>query len=247
MNVSLRDSLVKLQTDWVDILYVHFWDYTTSIEEVMDSLQLLVQQGRVLYLGISDTPAWVVAGANHYAKAHGKTPFSIYQGQWNILLRDLEREILPMAISFGMAIAPWGSLGQGKFRRPEEVKEKKANGEVQRFMTEQTDEEKAMSVALTKVADAHGLKSLTAVALAYVRSKAPNVFPLVGGRKIEHLKDNIKGLEISLSQSEIEFLESRKEFDPGFPGTFIGQDWRLTGKPSIALISQGPITVGGQS
>jgi aryl-alcohol dehydrogenase-like predicted oxidoreductase len=245
MNVSLRDSLAKLQTDWVDIYYVHYWDYTTSIEEVMDSLQLLVQQGKVLYLGISDTPAWVVAGANHYAKAHGKTPFSIYQGQWNVLLRDFEREILPMVIHFGMAVAPWGSLGQGKFRRPEEIAENKSNGEVQRFTMEQTEAEKAMSAALAKVANAHGLKSLTAVALAYVRSKAPNVFPLVGGRKIEHLKDNIKGLEITLTQSEIEFLESQKEFDVGFPGTFIGQDWRLTGKPSIALISQGPITVGG--
>lgn len=245
MNVSLRDSLAKLQTDWVDILYVHFWDYTTSIEEVMDSLHLLVQQGKVLYLGISDTPAWIVAGANHYAKAHGKTPFSIYQGQWNLLLRDLEREILPMATYFGMAVCPWGVLAQGKFRRPEEIAEKVSQGEIQRFGMEQTEEEQKMSGALAKIADAHGVKSLTAVALAYVRSKAPNVLPLVGGRKVDHLKDNIKGLEIKLSAEEIEFLESQKSFDIGFPGAFIGQDWRLTGKPSVALISQGPISVGG--
>ena len=86
----------------------------------------------MLYLGISGTPAWVVAGANHYAKAHGKTPFSIYQGQWNILLRDLEREILPMAIHFGMVVAPfpWGSILQGNFQRPEEVAAKKSKGEI---------------------------------------------------------------------------------------------------------------------
>lgn len=246
MTISLRDSLTKLQTDWVDIFYVHFWDYTTSIEEVMDSLHLLVQQGKVLYLGISDAPAWVVAGANHYAKAHGKTPFSIYQGQWSILLRDLEREVLPMATYFGMAVAAWGALGGGKFQRPEEVAEKKSKGETQRSTMKQTEEEQKMSAALAKVADAHGVKSLTAVALAYVRSKAPNVLPLVGGRKIEHLKDNIKGLEIKLSAKEIEFLESQMDFDIGFPGTFIGQDWQLTGKPSLALISQGPIAVGGR-
>lgn len=242
--MSLRDSLAKLQTDWVDVLYVHFWDYTTSIEEVMDSLHLLVQQCKVLYLGISDTPAWVVAGANHYDKAHGKTPFSIYQGQWSILLRDLEREILPMTVHFGMAVAPWGVLGQGKFRRPEEIPEN-LKGETQRSGTEQTENEKLMSAALAKVADAHGVRSLTAIALAYVRCKAPNVLPLVGGRKVEHLKDNIKGLEIKLSAEEIEFLEKQEDFDIGFPSTFIGQDWQLAGKPSLALISQGPITVGG--
>jgi aryl-alcohol dehydrogenase-like predicted oxidoreductase len=79
--MSVRESLKKLQTDWIDILYVHWWDQTTSIEEVMDSLQILVEQGKVLYLGISDTPAWIVTAANLYARAHGKTPFSIYQGR----------------------------------------------------------------------------------------------------------------------------------------------------------------------
>lgn len=111
--MSVRDSLKKLQTDWIDILYVHYWDFTTSIEEVMDSLHALVQQGKVLYLGISDSPAWIVATANTYAKAHGKTPFSIYQGRWNLMLRDFEREIIPMDRQFGMALAPWDVLGRG--------------------------------------------------------------------------------------------------------------------------------------
>ena len=247
MHVSLRDSLAKLQTDWIDVLYVHFWDYTTSIEELMDSLHILVQQGKVMYLGISDTPAWVVAGANYYAKAHGKTPFSIYQGQWSILMRDLEREILPMAAHFGMAIAPWGAIGQGKLRRSEEIQEKDKQGEVHRSGAKPTQAEQDMSKALAKVADAHGIRSVTAVALAYLRSKAPNVLPLIGGRKVEHLYDNIKGLEIKLTSEEIKFLEEQKDFDIGFPSTFIGQDWQLTGEASIALISQGPISVGGWS
>jgi aryl-alcohol dehydrogenase-like predicted oxidoreductase len=85
--MSLRDSLKKLKTDWIDILYVHWWDWTTSIEEMMDSLDAVVKSGKVLYLGISDTPAWVVSAANSYAKAHGKTQFSIYQGRWNVMLR----------------------------------------------------------------------------------------------------------------------------------------------------------------
>ena len=99
LHMSVRDSLAKLQTDWIDILYLHWWDWTTSVEEVMDSLHILVQQGKVLYLGISDTPAFIVAAANTYAKAAGKTPFSIYQGRWNVMLRDMEREIIPMCRS----------------------------------------------------------------------------------------------------------------------------------------------------
>lgn len=106
LHVSLRDSLAKLGTDYLDILYLHWWDYTTSIKEIMDSLHILVEQGKVLYLGISDTPAWVVSAANTYAVAHGKTPFSIYQGRWNVMLRDMERDIIPMARTFGMALAP---------------------------------------------------------------------------------------------------------------------------------------------
>ncbi|CAI4307810.1 AMP_1a_G0014550.mRNA.1.CDS.1 [Saccharomyces cerevisiae] len=89
LHVSVRDSLRKLQTDWIDILYVHWWDYMSSIEEVMDSLHILVQQGKVLYLGVSDTPAWVVSAANYYAQSHGKTPFSIYQGKWEFVEQGL--------------------------------------------------------------------------------------------------------------------------------------------------------------
>jgi aryl-alcohol dehydrogenase-like predicted oxidoreductase len=106
LHMSVRDSLKKLQTDWIDILYLHWWDHTTSIEEIMDSVHILVQQGKVLYLGISDTLVWIVSSANTYARSHRKIPFSIYQGQWNVMLRDFEREIIPMSQHFGIALAP---------------------------------------------------------------------------------------------------------------------------------------------
>ncbi len=106
MNLSLTDWLRKLQTDYIDISYVHAWDWTTSIEELMDSLYILVEQGKIIYLGFSDIPAWVVCAANTYAKTHRKTPFSVYQGECNIMKRDFEREIIPMARHFAMASAP---------------------------------------------------------------------------------------------------------------------------------------------
>ncbi|KAJ5817490.1 hypothetical protein N7447_007498 [Penicillium robsamsonii] len=242
LHMSVRDSLKKLQTDWIDILYLHWWDQTTSIEEIMDSLHILVEQGKVLYLGISDTPAWVVAAANSYARAHGKTPFSIYQGRWNVMLRDFEREIIPMARHFGMALAPWDVMGGGKFKTKEEIEKRKAQGEGLRSIlnAEQSEEEAAMSAALEKVAKEHGIKSLTAVALAYVMAKAPNVFPLVGGRKVEHLKDNIQALKLRLTAEQIEYLESQKDFDVGFPGNFIGPDPKVTGKASFLLAANAP-------
>lgn len=235
LHMSVRDSLAKLQTSWIDVLYVHFWDYSTSIKEVMDSLHRLVESGKVLYLGASDTPSWVVSAANTYAIAHGKTPFSIYQGPWNPLSRDLEREIVPMATHFGMAICPWNALAGGKLRIQDQP------GASARSGSEQTQAEKQVSQALMEIGKSHGGKSVTAVALAYLISKAPNVFPLVGGRKIEHLKDNIEALDFELTDEEIELLEKAHDFDPGFPATMIGIDPALTGKLPITHYSQGPV------
>ena len=104
MAVSVDASLRKLRTHYIDLLYVHWWDYETSIPEVMNSLHNLVASGKVLYLGISDTPAWVVSKANQYARDHALTPFSIYQGAWSILQRDFEREIIPMARAEGTSL-----------------------------------------------------------------------------------------------------------------------------------------------
>ncbi|PTN22826.1 putative aryl-alcohol dehydrogenase [Saccharomyces cerevisiae] len=235
LHVSVRDSLRKLQTDWIDILYVHWWDYMSSIEEVMDSLHILVQQGKVLYLGVSDTPAWVVSAANYYATSHGKTPFSIYQGKWNVLNRDFERDIIPMARHFGMALAPWDVMGGGRFQSKKAMEERKKNGEGLRTFVggpEQTELEVKISEALNKIAEEHGTESVTAIAIAYVRSKAKNVFPLVGGRKIEHLKQNIEALSIKLTPEQIEYLESIVTFDVGFPKSLIGDDPAVTKKLS---------------
>ncbi|KAJ4131355.1 putative aryl-alcohol dehydrogenase aad14 [Fusarium oxysporum] len=233
LHVSVRDSLRKLQTDWIDILYIHWWDYMSSIEEVMDSLHILVQQGKVLYLGVSDTPAWVVSAANYYATSHGKTPFSVYQGKWNVLNRDFERDIIPMARHFGMALAPWDVMGGGRFQSKKAMEERKKNGEGLRTFVggpEQTELEVKISEALTKIAEEHGTESVTAIAIAYVRSKAKNVFPLIGGRKIEHLKQNIEALSIKLTPEQIEYLESIVPFDVGFPNSLIGDDPAVTKK-----------------
>lgn len=244
LMMSVRDSLEKLQTDWIDILYLHWWDHTTSIEEIMDSLHMLVESGKVLYLGISDTPAWIVSACNEYAKARGKTPFSIYQGRWNVMLRDFERDIIPMARHYGMALAPWDVLGGGKFQNKKSMEEREKSGEGVRKLTgsSQSEQEVKMSEALDKVAQKHDA-SVTAIALAYVMARTVNVFPIIGGRKVEHLKDNIKALSIKLSDEEMQELEAvTSNFDIGFPSNFVGPDPKVTGKATGLLATSAPLS-----
>ncbi|KAJ3872295.1 Aldo/keto reductase [Lentinula edodes] len=225
LHVSVEASLKKLRTDYIDILYLHWWDFDTSVEEVMDSLHNLVASGKVIYLGISDAPAWVVAQANQYASDHGKTPFVVYQGKWNIMDRSFERDIIPMARSMGLALAPWSVLARGKLRSDEEEERRRASGENGRTLTgswERTEEEVKMSHALVKVAKEIGAKSISAVAIAYVMQKTPYVFPIIGGRKVENLVENLEALSISLSDKHVKELESVIPFDVGFPTSFIG-------------------------
>ncbi|KAL5498134.1 AAD14_4 [Sanghuangporus vaninii] len=226
LKVSVEASLKKLRTSYIDILYLHWWDWNTPIEEVMDHLHHLVAQGKVLYLGISDSPAWVVSAANQYAKDHGKTPFVIYQGAWNVLDRSFEREIIPMARTLGLALAPWNVLAAGRLRTDAEEQKRLASGEAGRTLTRsewlRNEAEKKMSAALEKVAKEVGTEHITAVAIAYVMQKTPYVFPIIGGRKVEHLMANIEALKISLSDEQIKYIESILPFDPGFPLYFIG-------------------------
>ncbi|EKG16727.1 Aldo/keto reductase [Macrophomina phaseolina MS6] len=213
---SVDASLKKLQTDYIDLLYLHWWDYSTSVPEVMRSLHHLVQAGKVIYLGVSDAPAWVVSKANQYARDHALTPFSVYQGRWSAASRDFERDILPMVRDEGMALAPWGALGGGAFKTKEQ--REKSEGRMQVARHDENAEK--VTAVLQKLAERKG-SVITSIALAYVMHKAPYVFPIVGGRKIEHLKGNIEALSIELSKEDIQEIEDAVPFDVGFPATML--------------------------
>ncbi|EMD31366.1 hypothetical protein CERSUDRAFT_119756 [Gelatoporia subvermispora B] len=228
MHISFEASLQKLRTSYIDIFYVHFWDYTTSIPEVMNGLHNLVVSRKVLYLGITDAPAWVVAECNTYAKLTGKTPFSIYQGAWNIFHRDFEREIIPMARAHGLALAPWNVVAGGKIRTDAEEEARKQSNEQGRMWfhgspgKERTEDERKVCAALEKVAKQVGASNIRAVAIAYLMQKLPYVFPIIGCRKVEQLMQNIEALDVSLSDEQIKYLESIVPFNPGFPNDLIG-------------------------
>ena len=123
LRLALEESLHRLQTNYVDLYYIHVWDGLTSIPELMRALDDVVRAGKVLYLGVSNWPAWVVVKANDYAREHGLTSFIAYEGRWSPADRDIEREIVPMCLAEGMAITAWGALGGGKFKSTLQKKE----------------------------------------------------------------------------------------------------------------------------
>ncbi|RPD61745.1 Aldo/keto reductase [Lentinus tigrinus ALCF2SS1-7] len=226
MHISVEESLKKLRTSYIDIFYVHWWDWDTSIEEIMHGLHALHLARKVLYLGISDTPAWIVSKTNQYARDHALTPFSIYQGAWSILQRDFERDIIPMARAEGMALAPWNVLAGGKIRTDEEEERRRQTGERGRTtdtpIWERNEHERKVCKALEEVAKQVGAQSIQAVAIAYVMQKTTHVFPIVGGRKVEQLQANLQALDIKLSAEQVKYLEDASPFVKGFPHDFCG-------------------------
>ncbi|KAJ9649902.1 hypothetical protein H2198_010777 [Neophaeococcomyces mojaviensis] len=232
MRISIESSLKRLQTTYIDLFYVHWWDHTTSIPELMHSLNNLVTSGQVIYLGISDTPGWIVSKANQYARDHGLRQFSVYQGFWNAGLRDFERDIIPMAIDEGMALCPYGTIGQGRFQTEAVYKEREQHNPGRNFIP-LSEHDKRVSKKLENVAQAKGVE-LHNIALAYVFHKAPYVFPIVGGRKLEHIKGNISALAVRLSDEEIAEIESAYDFDHGFPQTFLSGTLFNHAKPKPA-------------
>ncbi|KAL4920498.1 NADP-dependent oxidoreductase domain-containing protein [Aspergillus aurantiobrunneus] len=222
MHVSVRDSLRKLGTDYIDILYVHWWDFATSVEEVMIHLHSYVMSKQVLYLGVSDTPAWVVVKANEFARKNGLTPFSIYQGKWNAAFRDMEAEIIPMCEDQGMAVVPWAALGGGLLLSSQKRQEREEKLAVsgQKSFYELGAREIAVSDALEKVAVEKGT-TVQAIALAYLFHQSTYVIPIVGVQTTDHIRVMNDAVTVRLSPEEIREIQEAAPFNPLFPMNFL--------------------------
>ncbi|RGP66681.1 alcohol dehydrogenase [Fusarium longipes] len=211
LRTSVESSLRNLQTDYID-LACFFLPF--------------------LHLGISDTPAWIVSKANEYARCNGLRQFSVYQGRWSAASRDFERDIIPMCRAEGMGIAPWGSLGGGKFKSEEQ-----RNAQDGRKV-EASEQEIRTSRVLESISN-RKTTLITSVALAYVMHKTSHVFPIIGGRKVEHLKANIQALTLKLTQEDIREIDSAVKFDPGFPNDFLYRKGQAIGGPDVWLLQMG--------
>ncbi|MEV0839771.1 aldo/keto reductase [Actinocatenispora sera] len=220
LRLSLETSLRRLRTDHVDVYWVHLWDRHTPVEETMRALDDAVTAGTVLYVGISDAPAWVVARANTLAQWRGWTGFAGLQVPYSLLQRDAERELLPMAAAFGMAVTAWSPLGGGVLSG--KYASAGAPGPTRLDPGSIDPHDRAIARVVQAVADEIGATAAQ-VALAWTRVRSPAVLPMIGARTVAQLVDNLGCLEVSLEPEQVRRLEAATGFAPGFPTEFIEQ------------------------
>ncbi|MBN1380753.1 MAG: aldo/keto reductase [Deltaproteobacteria bacterium] len=221
MMTSLHASLKRLDTDYIDIYWVHIWDPLTPLEELMRGLDDLVSQGKINYVGISDAPAWVVSRANTMAELRGWTPFVGLQIQYNLIERSVERELLPMARALDLCVTPWGPLASGILSG----KYNKDNDAAGRAKARGLLDERSLSIAdeVMAVADEIGATP-SQVALSWVRQGPAVIVPLVGARTVEQLKDNLGCLDITLNEEQMERLNTVSAIIPGFPHNMLARE-----------------------
>ncbi len=218
MRESVEASLRRLQTDYIDLLWVHAWDYATPVEEVMRGLDDLVRAGKVNYVGVSDAPAWIASQANTTAMLRGWSPFVALQTQYSLIERTSERELLPVADAFGLAVAAWAPLGggvlTGKYSRsstpPDDSKRAASN------QARLTDRNLAIAREVDAVADEIGATS-GQVAAAWVRHRDARVIPIVGVRTVDQLDDILGCLDVELAADQLARLDHLSRIDLGFP------------------------------
>lgn len=212
---SLEGSLQRLGTDYIDIYWLHIWDYLTPVDEVMRTMNDAVQEGKILYFGFSDTPAWIVTQANMLARQYGWNPISALQLEYSLLERSIERELLPMARAFDLSVNVWSPLSSGvlsgKYTRGDNKEFLRKNSGLDSHFSE---ERFKVARVVDAVADEIGTSS-SAVALSWVRSKG--TIPIIGARTAEQLQDNLKCLNCQLSNEQIETLETASGFVAGHP------------------------------
>ena len=220
MMESIEASLRRLGTDYIDLYWVHFKDHTTPIDEIMRGLDDLVRQGKVLYVGISDAPAWQVARGNTIAELRGWTPFVGLQIRYSLLDRDVEHELLPMAKALDLTVTPWDTLGSGvltgKYNDDANTQGRAAlRGDVSKRSLDIASE-------VVEVAKEIGCSPAQA-ALAWVRGGNGVIVPLVGARTRAQLDDNLGCLAVELSAEHRERLDTASKIRTPFPHDMIGQ------------------------
>lgn len=225
---SVDASLKRLETDYIDLLWVHAWDYMTPIEELMRSLDDVIRSGKVLYVGMSDTPAWVVARANTMSEFHGRSPFIGLQIMYSLIERTPERELLPMACDLDIGVTAWSPLGggvlSGKYNK--EIQEQK-RFDPNNPMTSGFVNEKNLSIAkeVQIIAKEIG-KTPSQVALGWLRHQRDKgvIIPIVGARTQVQMKDNLGSLDLDLSSDHLKRLDRVSKIELGFPNDFLSSD-----------------------
>src|ERR1700738_3887640 len=220
MMQAVEASLKRLQTDYIDLYWVHIWDGITPVEEVMRGLDDLVRAGKILYVGTSDAPAWWIAQANTLAELRGWTQFIGLQIEYSLVERTVERELIPMAKALNLGVLAWSPLAKG-------VLSGKYHGEgnadggrmsnvgMKEFLPEEQHATRIIS-AVKAVSEQVG-RSMAEVALAWLRHQTVPVIPIMGARKVSQLQDNLASLDLELSAEQLKSLDGASRIELGFP------------------------------
>jgi aryl-alcohol dehydrogenase-like predicted oxidoreductase len=217
---SVEESLKRLKTAFIDILYLHIWDDLTPIDEVLRGMDDLIRQGKINYAAISDTPAWVVAKGNTMAELMGWSQFVALQVEYSLIARSPERELLPMAKHYGMTVTPWAPLGggvlTGKYLRGEQ-------GRIKPESNRRNDRSEGITKAVMEIAEEIGATAGN-VALKWTMQQGFSSIPIVGATKLSQLEDNLKTTDVTLSEDHIARLNEASAIQLGFPGDFFKEE-----------------------
>src|SRR5258708_831614 len=218
MMRSVEGSLKRLNTDYIDLLYLHMWNYVTPVAEVMQGLNDLVRSGKVLYIGFSDTPAWIISQAHTMAAAYGWSSPVATQLPYSLADRSPERELFPMADALEMAILTWGILEAGeltgKYNSPNS-EPKRSEGISEKI--------KGLASLIAEIAKAVGHTN-SQVAINWVRRQSQRIIPILGARSEVQIKENLGCLDFELDPVQAQRLSEGSQFELGFPSAFLHSD-----------------------
>jgi aryl-alcohol dehydrogenase-like predicted oxidoreductase len=227
MMRSVEASLKRLQTDYIDLYWLHIWDRITPLEEVMRAFDDLVRQGKILHAGVSDMAAWAVARANTLAELRGWSPFVGLQIEYSLIERTVERELLPMAEALGLGVTAWSPLAggvlTGKYAEGKAGADARMNSEMMKGLQRADDRARAIVPEVQKVAREVG-RSPAQVALAWLRHRPTPVIPIIGARRLEQFRDNLACLDLTLNEEQVRRLDAASHVELGFPHDFYARD-----------------------
>jgi aryl-alcohol dehydrogenase-like predicted oxidoreductase len=226
MVQAVEASLRRLKTDYIDLYWMHIWDQMTPVEEVMRAFDDLVSQGKVLYIGVSDAPAWWIAQANTFAELRGWTQFIGLQIEYSLAERTVERELIPMAKAFNLGLVAWsplaGGLLTGKYHSGNE-KDARYTTDMGKSFRRDGERPDRIVAALQKVSKEVG-RSPAQVALAWLQHRDIPVIPIIGARRIPQLQDNLASLELKLTAEQLSALNDASAIEMGFPHDFFAKE-----------------------
>jgi aryl-alcohol dehydrogenase-like predicted oxidoreductase len=231
MVQALEASLKRLRTEYIDLYWVHAWDQITPVEEVMRGLDDLARAGKVLYVGISDAPAWWTAQANTLAHLRGWSPFIGLQIEYSLIERTVERELIPMAKALNLGLLAWSPLANGvltgKYHGHGSSEPGRMSTDMlKNFMPEQQRTDPIVA-AVKAVSDETG-RSMAQVALAWLRYRPVPVIPIIGARKLSQLQDNLASFDLTLSADQLKTLDEASRIELGFPYDLYAKDMLRT-------------------